>query len=72
MVIENHPGLSELSVADKLLLSEELCADALLTVEAKPELARLVKERLDDYRSAPDTGVSWEELKARILGTSDA
>lgn len=70
MVIENHPSLFDLSAAEKLLLSEELCTDALLSAEADPELAKMVRERLDEFRNQPDTGISWEALKAKLLGSS--
>ena len=70
MVIENHPGLLDLSAADKLLLSEELCADALLTADSNPDLAALVKRRLEEYRSDPETGISWQHLKDKILGAT--
>ncbi len=67
MVIEQHPALQSLSVEDKLRLSEELCLDALLDAQRNPALREQVKQRLQDYLTDPDSGISWDDLKGRIL-----
>jgi putative addiction module component (TIGR02574 family) len=67
MVIEQHPSLQALSPEDKLQLSEELCMDAMLDVERNPALRERVQARLEEYRADPDNGLSWDELKRRIL-----
>jgi putative addiction module component (TIGR02574 family) len=67
MVIEQHPSLHALSPEDKLQLSEELCMDAMLDVQRNPALRERVQKRLEEYRADPDNGLSWDELKRRIL-----
>jgi hypothetical protein len=67
MVIEQHPSLHSLSVEDKLRLSEELCLDALLDAQRNPALLERVQQRLQDYRDEPDSGISWDDLKGKIL-----
>ncbi len=67
MVIEQHPALHSLSVEDKLQLSEELCLDALLDAQRNPALREQVQQRLQEYRSEPDSGISWDDLKGKIL-----
>lgn len=67
MVIEQHPSLHSLSVEDKLQLSEELCLDALLDAQRNPALLERVQQRLQEYREEPDGGISWDDLKGKIL-----
>ncbi|HEY1050665.1 MAG TPA: hypothetical protein VGE39_12940 [Prosthecobacter sp.] len=67
MVLEQHPYLHSLSPEDKLPLSEELCMDALLDAQRNPALRDRVNQRLQDYRDDPDSGMSWDEVKQRIL-----
>lgn len=67
MVIEQHPSLHSLSVSDKLQLSEELCMDALLDVERNPALRATVWQRLEEFRNDPDSGITWDDLKGRLL-----
>jgi hypothetical protein len=67
MVIEQHPSLHSLSVEDKLQLSEELCLDALLDAQRNPALLERVQQRLQDYRDEPDSGISWDDLKGKVL-----
>ena len=67
MVIEQHPALHSRGAEDKLQLSEELCMDALLDAERNPALRETVRQRLEEFRSDPDSGISWDDLKSRIL-----
>ena len=67
MVIEQHPSLRSLSLEDKLQLSEELCMDALLDGDRNPALRDRVQQRLQEYRDDPDSGITWDDLKSRIL-----
>ena len=67
MVIEQHPSLRSLSLEDKLQLSEELCIDALLDADRNPALRDRVQQRLQEYRDDPDSGITWDDLKSRIL-----
>lgn len=72
MVIEHHPSLQSLSAEEKLQLSEELCLDALLDAQRNPALRETVKQRLDEFQEDPDSGISWDELKTRILSRQKA
>jgi hypothetical protein len=63
----NIPPFISLSAEDKLQLSEELCLDALLDAERNPALRETVRQRLEEYRNDPDSGITWDELKSRIL-----
>jgi len=67
MLIEQHPALHSLSVEDKLKLSEELCLDALLDAQQNPALLQRVQQRLQEFREEPDHGLSWDDLKGKIL-----
>jgi hypothetical protein len=67
MIIEQYPSLHSLSVEDKIQLSEELCLDAILDAQRNPALREQVQQRLQEYRDAPDSGISWDELKGKIL-----
>lgn len=67
MVIEQHPSLHSLSAEDKLQLSEELCMDALLDAERNPALRETVWQRLEEFRNDPDSGITWDDLKSRII-----
>ena len=67
MVIEQHRYLHSLSAKDKLQLSEELCMDALLEAERNPALRETVWQRLEEFRNDPDSGITWDDLKGRIL-----
>ncbi|MCB1209011.1 MAG: hypothetical protein KDK97_06775 [Verrucomicrobiales bacterium] len=66
MVIEHYPALHDLSVEDKILLSEELCMDLLLDAKTNPTLAKTIQQRLEAFRTESDAGVSWDELKQRL------
>jgi hypothetical protein len=41
--------------------------DAMLDVQRNPALKERVQTRLEEYRADPDSGLSWDELKGRIL-----
>lgn len=63
------PDLSQLSVAERIIVVEQIWdsiaaeQEALdLTPAQKAELDR----RLESYRQTPTAGASWEEVKARI------
>ena len=63
------PDLSQLSVAERIIVVEQIWgsiaaeqAAAPLTPAQETELDR----RLETHRKSPDEGASWEEVKARI------
>ena len=66
-LFEQHPSLHSLSVEDKLQLSEELCLDALLDAQRNPVLLERVKQPLQKFREERDSGLSWDDLKGKIL-----
>ena len=64
-------GLDQLSLAERILLVEELwdsiadSQDAFTLSEAhRQDLQR----RLDDYRDNPKAGATWDEVKSRLRG----
>lgn len=66
-------GLDRLSLAERILLVEELWDSIAASSEAvtltdahKEDLQR----RLDAYRENPKAGSPWEEVKARLSGDS--
>lgn len=67
MILERLPKLHSMSAEDKLRLSEELLVDALLDAERNPALRETVRQRLEEFWSDPDGGITWDELKRRIL-----
>jgi putative addiction module component (TIGR02574 family) len=72
MIAERIPELKNLTPAEKLILVGEIWEDLVAQPDAFPpreDHIRLLKERLERYRSNPDDVVAWEDLKARILGT---
>jgi putative addiction module component (TIGR02574 family) len=66
-------GLDHLSLADRILLVEELWDSIAEHTEefSLPESHRHdLQRRLDAYRDDPKAGAPWEEVRARLRGTS--
>jgi putative addiction module component (TIGR02574 family) len=62
-------GLDRLSVAERILLVEELWDSIAATPEAvtlTEAHERDLERRLDAYRDDPKAGSPWEEVKARL------
>jgi putative addiction module component (TIGR02574 family) len=64
-------GIDELSLAERILLVEEIWD----SIAAHPEVVPLteaqrqdLQRRLDAYRDNPKAGSPWEEVKARLQG----
>lgn len=38
-------------------------------VELSPEVRELLETRLEEFRRNPDSGATWEEVKARLLNS---
>jgi putative addiction module component (TIGR02574 family) len=64
-------GLDRLSLAERILLVEELWD----SIAASPEAVTLteaqqqdLQHRLDAYRDHPKAGSPWEEVKTRLQG----
>ena len=67
-------GLDRLSVAERILLVEELWD----SIAAEPRAVELtdaqrqdLQRRLDAYRHDPAAGSPWEEVKQRIRGKAE-
>lgn len=67
-------GLDRLSIAERILLVEELWD----SIASSPEAFTLtdahrrdVERRLEKYRDDPKAGSPWEEVKARLQGKTD-
>jgi len=63
----------ELSVSERIQLAEDIWD----SVAMMPQPVRLtdaqreeLDRRLEDYRQHPEDGISWESLKAELLGKS--
>jgi putative addiction module component (TIGR02574 family) len=59
-------GIRKLSVAERLILVEEIW-DSIASEQERLELTEAQKQeldrRLDSYRASPEDGSSWEEVK---------
>lgn len=67
-------GLDRLSVAERILLAEEIWD----SIAPGPEAFTLTEthrqdldRRLEQYRDSPKSGAPWEEVKARLQGKTD-
>lgn len=71
MILEQHPELSRLSPADKLMLVNELWDDLAANPDQIPvseEVIAVLERRMDDYRKDPTAVTTWDEIQLRILG----
>ncbi len=71
--IMKNLGIDQLSVAQRILLVEEIWESIAETPEAVPMTPAQREElerRLADYEADPKAGSSWEEVKARLRGQS--
>ena len=68
MILEQFPGVRNLSADDKWLLAEELWEELLPEPDAERDQAihKLIAARMDDYRLNPHTAVSWESVKQKM------
>ena len=64
-------GIDQLSVAQRILLVEEIW-DSIATTEEEIPLTEAQKQdlqrRIAAYEANPKAGSSWEEVKARLRG----
>jgi putative addiction module component (TIGR02574 family) len=71
MIIETIPGVSQLTVAEKLLLVSELWDDLAAHPAEVPVSREQIVEldrRLEAYHRDPSQATSWEAIQQRILG----
>jgi putative addiction module component (TIGR02574 family) len=72
MVTEKIPALKDLSQEEKLILVKELWDDLAAQPHAFPpreDHVRILKERLEHFRTHPADVVAWEDVKSQILGS---
>lgn len=75
MILEQHPELKKLSSAEKLALVSELWDDLAThpaEIPVTPEQIAELDRRMEAYRKDPTQVTTWEAIKARILGGTDA
>ncbi len=66
-------GLDRLSLAERILLVEELWDSIAASPDAAPLTEahkRDLQRRLDAYRDNPKAGSPWEEVRERLRGTA--
>jgi putative addiction module component (TIGR02574 family) len=71
MILEQHPELSRLSPADKLMLVTELWDDLAAHPDQIPVTDEVIAEldrRMEEHRKDPTAVSTWEEVQLRILG----
>lgn len=67
MIVERLPEVLALPTAEKEILAEELLNQVVLERDKDPALIDLLRQRLNQHRTEPETGVRWEELRDRLL-----
>jgi putative addiction module component (TIGR02574 family) len=76
MIFETIPQLQHLTPEEKLILSNELWADAQDSLHLGKEidfaLVAKLRQRLREYEENPTDVVSWEEIKARHAERRDS
>jgi hypothetical protein len=68
MIAEKFPELKTLPPEEQLELASELAMVALRCQKApdlSPKAIELMEKRLDYFLAHPDTGMSWEDLRAQ-------
>ncbi len=69
MITDQVPGISKLSPQEKWILAAELWDEVFEELTAIPESDAqrvVVKDRWESYLADPDSGSSWEEIKAKL------
>jgi putative addiction module component (TIGR02574 family) len=72
MIVERLPEVLALPTEQKEILAEELLNQVVLEQDKDPALTELLRRRLAEHNSAPETGVLWEELRDRLLKRRNA
>jgi len=61
--------VDSLSIAERIILVEEIW-DTIVAEQESFEVTKAQKEeldrRLENYRTSPDLGASWEEIKTKL------
>jgi len=69
MIGESIAGINDLTTEEKLLLSNELWAEAQAEMDPQitdPQLVQKLRQRLEEYEKDPSAVVSWEEVKQKF------
>lgn len=67
MILETIPAIQHLTAEQKIRLSWELADDVSKATEVRPEVLRVLDERLDAYEADPAAVKSTNEVTAGIL-----
>lgn len=67
VIVERLPDVLALPTEQKQLLAEELLSQVVLEKERDPALLDLLRHRLAEHQTEPESGVRWEELRDRLL-----
>ena len=67
MIVERLPEVLALSTEEKEILAEELLNQVVLEQDRDPALLDLLRRRLNDHATDPESGVRWETLRNRLL-----
>jgi putative addiction module component (TIGR02574 family) len=72
MIYEQISELHSLSREEKTALATELLHEASKPGpgEPDPEVTALLRQRQAEYRANPEATFTWEQVKARALGTN--
>jgi len=74
MIAETIPALANLTKEEKVILAAELWADAEGVddvSEPDPTVPQLLTDRLAQYRSDPDSALSWEAFRNTLKAVSN-
>ena len=72
MILEKFPEVQRLSPSEKLLFVSELWNELEAHPTEVPVLPEIIAEldrRMEHFRQHPDEFTTWEDVKARILGS---
>ena len=72
MILETLPEVLALPTEQKEQLAEELLNQVVLEKDKDPALLEMLRRRLADHNSDPESGTRWEELRDRLLKRRDA
>jgi putative addiction module component (TIGR02574 family) len=72
MIVDRLPEVLALPTEQKEILAEELLNQVVLEKEKDPALLEMLRRRLAEHEAAPESGVRWEELRARLLSRPHA
>jgi hypothetical protein len=71
VILETLPDVLALPTEQKELLAEELLNQVVLEKDKDPALSELLRKRLTDHETDPQSGTRWEELRDRLLKRRD-